>query len=101
MWNCIIAVITPYMVGEDKGNLGAKVFFIWGSLCAVCFVYAYFLVPETKGLTLEQVDRMFEEGRGRIQSEILVALTRDANAVGEVDFDAAATLIEQRLPPAK
>jgi len=61
LWNCIIAVITPYMVGEDKGNLGPKVFFIWGSLCAICFVYAYFLVPETKGLTLEQVDRMFEE----------------------------------------
>lgn len=49
------------MVGEDQGNLGAKVFFIWGSLCAMCFVYAYFLIPETKGLTLEQVDRMFEE----------------------------------------
>jgi SP family sugar:H+ symporter-like MFS transporter len=49
------------MVGVDKGNLGPKVFFIWGSLCAVCFVYAYFLVPETKGLTLEQVDRMMEE----------------------------------------
>jgi sugar porter (SP) family MFS transporter len=65
LWNCIIAVITPYMVGEDKGNLGAKVFFIWGSLCAICFVYAYFLVPETKGLTLEQVDRMFEESTPR------------------------------------
>jgi hypothetical protein len=49
------------MVGTDKGNLGPEVFFIWGSLCAVCFVYAYFLIPETKGLTLEQVDRMLEE----------------------------------------
>ena len=49
------------MVGTDKGNLGPKVFFIWGALCAVCFVYAYFLIPETKGLTLEQVDRMLEE----------------------------------------
>ena len=49
------------MVGTDKGNLGPKVFFIWGSLCLVCFVYAYFLIPETKGLTLEQVDRMMEE----------------------------------------
>jgi hypothetical protein len=49
------------MVGENKGNLGPKVFFIWGSLCAVAFVYAYFLIPETKGLSLEQVDRMFEE----------------------------------------
>ena len=29
LWNCIIAVITPYMDDPDKGNLGAKVFFIW------------------------------------------------------------------------
>lgn len=49
------------MVNEDKGNLGAKVFYIWGSLCAIAFVYTWFLVPETKGLTLEQVDKMLEE----------------------------------------
>ncbi|KAM3088868.1 hypothetical protein ACMFMG_000491 [Clarireedia jacksonii] len=63
LWNCIIAVITPYLVGTEKGeaNLGAKVFFLWGSLCTVCFVYAYILIPETKGLSLEQVDRMLEE----------------------------------------
>lgn len=63
--NCIIAVITPYMVDEDKGNLGAKVFFIWGSLCTCCFVYSYFLIPETKGLTLEQVDQMLSETNPR------------------------------------
>ncbi|PGH21334.1 hypothetical protein AJ80_03385 [Polytolypa hystricis UAMH7299] len=61
LWNCIIAVITPYLVGTDEANLGAKVFFLWGSLCVLCFLYAYFLVPETKGLTLEQVDKMMEE----------------------------------------
>ena len=48
LWNCIIAVITPYMVDSDKGNLGAKVFFIWGGLCFCCLVYSYFLIPETK-----------------------------------------------------
>lgn len=57
------------MVGPDKGNLGPMVFFIWGSLCAVCFVYAYFLIPETKGLTLEQVDRMLEETIPRTSSK--------------------------------
>ncbi|TID23630.1 monosaccharide transporter [Venturia nashicola] len=69
LWNCIIAVITPYMVGADKANLGAKVFFIWGSLCALCFIYAYFLIPETKGLTLEQVDRMMEETTPRTSAK--------------------------------
>ena len=57
----IIAVITPYMVDTDKGNLGPKIFFIWGSLCATAFFYSYFLIPETKGLSLEQIDRMMEE----------------------------------------
>jgi len=33
------------------------------------FVYAYFLVPETKGLTLEQVDLMFEETIPRTSSK--------------------------------
>ncbi|GMM27838.1 hypothetical protein DAMA08_005540 [Martiniozyma asiatica (nom. inval.)] len=61
LWNCIISVITPYMVDKDEGNLGAKVFFIWGSLCGSCLVYAIFLIPETKGLTLEEIDTMLAE----------------------------------------
>jgi sugar porter (SP) family MFS transporter len=61
LWNCIISVITPYLVGTSEANLRSSVFFLWGGLCFCCFVYAYFLVPETKGLTLEQVDRMLEE----------------------------------------
>jgi len=71
LWNCIIAVITPYMVGTDPkdANLGSRVFFVWGSLCTCCFVYAYLLVPETKGLSLEQVDRMMEETTPRTSSK--------------------------------
>jgi len=64
-WNCIIGTITPYMMGEDYGNLGTKVFWVWGSLCATCIVFAYFMVPETKGLSLEQVDKMMEEVSAR------------------------------------
>ena len=57
------------MVGADKGNLRSSVFFIWGGLCTCAFVYAWFLVPETKGLTLEQVDRMMEETTPRNSSK--------------------------------
>jgi MFS transporter, SP family, sugar:H+ symporter len=60
-WNCIIGVVTPYMVDAGQGNLKAKVFFVWGSTCCLCLLFAYFCVPETKGLSLEQVDRMLEE----------------------------------------
>ncbi|KAH8818525.1 general substrate transporter [Hyaloscypha sp. PMI_1271] len=70
-WNCIIAVITPYMVGTGPkdANLGSRVFFVWGSLCALCFIYAYILIPETKGLSLEQVDRMLEETTPRTSAK--------------------------------
>ncbi|KAK5260500.1 hypothetical protein LTR20_007211 [Exophiala xenobiotica] len=69
LWNTIIAVITPYMVGEQHGNLKSSVFFVWGGLCTCAFVYAYFLIPETKGLTLEQVDKMFEETTPRTSAK--------------------------------
>lgn len=69
LWNTIIAVITPYMVGEKYGDLKSKVFFIWGGLCTCALVYSYFLIPETKGLTLEQVDKMMEETTPRTSAK--------------------------------
>jgi len=69
LWNTIISVITPYMVNPDEGNLRSSVFFIWGGLCTCAFVYAYFLIPETKGLSLEQVDRMLDETTPRTSAK--------------------------------
>lgn len=80
-WNCIIGVITPYLVADqdNSAKLGSNVFFMWGGLCCISFLFAYceltypsssytavanilaVFVPETKGLTLEQVDKMLEE----------------------------------------
>jgi sugar porter (SP) family MFS transporter len=71
LWNCIITIITPYITSTAGGgvDLGPKIFFLWGSLCVLCFVYAYLLIPETKGLTLEQVDRMLEETTPRTSAK--------------------------------
>jgi MFS family permease len=68
-WNFIIGFITPYLLNEEYGNMKAKVFFLWGATCTMCVVFAYFLVPETKGLSLEQVDRMLEETTPRTGRE--------------------------------
>ncbi|KAJ7454630.1 general substrate transporter [Mycena galericulata] len=67
-WNCIIAVITPYMVSSDEADLGPKVFFIWGSTAMLSVAFAYFFVSETKGLSLEQVDQMLVETTPRTSS---------------------------------
>lgn len=62
-FNFFIALVTPYLVGEEAGSagLGPTVFFIWGIFCFFSAAFAHFFVPEMKGLTLEQVDKMMEE----------------------------------------
>ncbi|KAH8712010.1 general substrate transporter [Phaeosphaeriaceae sp. PMI808] len=69
LWNFVIGFITPYMVDAQYGNLKAKVFFVWGATCTACVFFAYFFVPETKGLSLEQVDRMLEETTPRTSAK--------------------------------
>ncbi|KAJ6263067.1 hypothetical protein Dda_1626 [Drechslerella dactyloides] len=84
LWNFVIGYITPYIVDKDEGNLGSKVFFVWGSTCFLCLIFAYFFVPETKGLSLEQVDRMLEETTPR-NSAKWVPHNTFANQMGMTD----------------
>ncbi|TGZ79060.1 general substrate transporter [Ascodesmis nigricans] len=69
LWNFVIGYITPYMVDPGEGNLQAKVFFVWGSTCTLSLLFAYFFVPETKGLSLEQVDQMMAESTARTSAK--------------------------------
>jgi len=64
LWNWGIGYATPYLVKTGPGNAGleVKVFFIWGSTCLGCLLFTYFFIPETKGLSLEQVDEMYNDG---------------------------------------
>ncbi|KAJ3489657.1 hypothetical protein NLI96_g1990 [Meripilus lineatus] len=62
LWNFGIGYATPYLVNTGPGNAGlqSKVFFIWGSTCACCVIFSYFCIPETKGLSLEQIDLLYQ-----------------------------------------
>ncbi|KAJ2893570.1 major facilitator superfamily transporter monosaccharide [Zalerion maritima] len=68
--NWAIAFATPFLVdpGPHSLNLQAKIFFIWFVCCFTCIAFAYFMVYETKDLTLEQVDQMYEEVKSARQS---------------------------------
>lgn len=61
--NFAIGYATPYMVDPGKGNanLGSKVFFVWGGFCVICSFFVYFCIYETKGLSLEAVDELYEK----------------------------------------
>ncbi|KAH1360760.1 hypothetical protein KXW30_006943 [Aspergillus fumigatus] len=54
--------ITPYMYNVDSGNLGAKTGFVYAGLTVVVAVISWFLVPETAGLSVEDIDRAYEMG---------------------------------------
>lgn len=36
-----------------------RTYFIFGSFCGAMFVFTWFLVPETKGISLERMDDLF------------------------------------------
>lgn len=61
--NWAIAYSTPYLVkwGPGNANLQSKIFFIWFGCCFICIAFVYFMIYETKGLTLEQVDELYAE----------------------------------------
>ncbi|CAM9014175.1 unnamed protein product [Wickerhamomyces anomalus] len=62
LWNFAIAYATPYLVDDAPGSarLQSKVFFIWGGCNFLCILFAFLFVYETKGLSLEAVDELYE-----------------------------------------
>ncbi len=59
MFNFAIANSTPYLVNKDEAYLQAKMFFIQGCFCLIAIVFVWSLIYETKGLTLQQVDKLY------------------------------------------
>ena len=54
-WNTVVCFSTPYMTD----NAGPGVFLVWGAMCLLSGCFVYFCVPETLGLSLEQVEAVF------------------------------------------
>lgn len=61
--NWAIAYSTPYLVnyGDGYANLQSKIFFVWFAACFVCIAFVWFFIYETKGLSLEQVDQLYND----------------------------------------
>lgn len=58
-WNFIISRFTPQMF-SNMGQSGFGVFMFFASMMILSIIFVWFLVPETKGVPLEQMDRLFE-----------------------------------------
>lgn len=86
VWICnfIIGVIVPPML--ESAGFGTYIFFAFW--CAVAIAWAYFLLPETMGKTLEEMDEVFGDTSGQAEKEMMKqaasnARRRSSTAVGE------------------
>ncbi|KAI8178228.1 hypothetical protein K4K51_004784 [Colletotrichum sp. SAR 10_75] len=65
--NFTVGVVTPPMI--ESIGFGTYVFF--ACFCGLAAVWAYFLVPETMGKTLEQMDEAFGDLSGHEEQEVM------------------------------
>lgn len=56
LWGFLIALLTPIIIDHIRFAYG---FFFFGCTIAAC-LFVFFMVPETEGLVLEQVDKLYE-----------------------------------------
>jgi SP family general alpha glucoside:H+ symporter-like MFS transporter len=56
----IANTLMPKMLNPTAWNWKGKTGFFWAGLCFLCFLWAYFRLPEPKGLTYCELDILFE-----------------------------------------
>jgi hypothetical protein len=73
----LFSFVTPYMYNVDSGNLGARTGFVYGAPSTVFFIAALCIIPETAGLSISEVDWMYQN---KVPSRKFQAMKEEANA---------------------
>ncbi|KAG9531345.1 quinate permease, partial [Aureobasidium melanogenum] len=74
-WNFIISRFTPQMF-LNMGPSGCGVYFFFASMMMASIVFVWFLIPETKSIPLEAMDRLFELKPVRKANKIVIEEVR-------------------------
>lgn len=74
--NAIVGFATPPMLE----SIGFGTYIFYGAWCGIAALWAFLMVPETKGKTLEQMDEVFGDNSGREEKEIMRATATQAIA---------------------
>jgi hypothetical protein len=56
-WIC--AFTTPYFINKTELNWGPKYGYVWFVSGLIVSAFVYFMLPEVRGRTLEEIDEMF------------------------------------------
>ncbi|KAK1720215.1 hypothetical protein CaCOL14_005865 [Colletotrichum acutatum] len=60
--NFLVNFTLPYLLNAPYAALQSKVGFIFGSIAVFSALFVFFCVPECKGRSLEEIDRIFHDG---------------------------------------
>lgn len=76
VWICnfVIGVIVPPML--ESAGWGTYLFF--SAFCFFAVIWAYFLVPETKGKSLEEMDEVFGDRSAQEEKELMKQAANNA-----------------------
>lgn len=90
-WNFIISRFTPQMFNA----WGYGVYFFFASLMICSAVFVFFLVPETKSVPLETMDRLFKIKPVWRANKIIMDELAEDQSLGQNDSDDAVVLGEK------
>jgi hypothetical protein len=58
--SAVAGLVLPYIFNPDAGNLRGKVGFVYVGVCLIGAGVSWLIVPEMKGRSIGEIDRMFE-----------------------------------------
>ncbi|PVH99937.1 general substrate transporter [Periconia macrospinosa] len=92
----LITSVSPYLQNEGYGNLGGRIGFIWSAFSFVTVAWVFFIVPEMKGFSIEQLDFLYNNNVATRQfkgyhfdSEMGIAVDSDSEQVSVQNKDPA------------
>jgi hypothetical protein len=53
---------TPYLINADYANLGGKLGYVYGAINVLVVIGVFFIIPELKGRSLEEINQLFASG---------------------------------------
>jgi type III secretory pathway component EscU len=71
--NILQGLVTPPLV--QNAGCGAYVFF--AVFCLLAFIFTYFVVPETAGKSLEEMDRVFKDVSSEAEEQQKARIMQD------------------------
>lgn len=60
LFNWLVSFTFPYLYSPAAADLGSKIGFIYGGLMVLGCAWVFFLLPETAGRSLEEIEYMFQ-----------------------------------------